>query len=513
MNWPATIANTLWVASSLPTALSFRRSLEQPDLVQERLLMKLVADSTDCAYGRKHHFSRIRSYEDFASSVPVVQYSDLEPWIERIQSGEGRILTSEPVTNLVPTSGSTGARKLIPFTRGLHHEFNQAIAPWIADLVRCRPGMLFGPAYWSISPASRPSEENLSGVHIGFADDADYLGGKLGRLVRAALVSPRRFEQGCDLETFRFETLFALLQAGDLRFISVWHPSFLTLLLDALPGHWDKLLSEIACTDPDRAQSLRRCDPHTPTAIWPKLCAVSCWGDGLAEIPMNELRARLPKVLIQPKGLLATEACITIPLEQHHPVAVQSHFFEFIDEGGRFRPLQELQMNDSFEVVVTTAGGLWRYRLGDRVRVDGYVGKTPSLRFLCRVGNVSDLFGEKLSEVFVACVIDELAAQELNAPKFAMLAPLRTSEGWCYRLYLEGKASANANDRLESLLLRNPHYGICRQLGQLGPAKISHVESRGYERFFARLVSAGMNLGDIKPSSLSTLDSWEKVFR
>src|SRR5215472_2128141 len=177
MNWPATIANSLWLASSLPAAARFRRSLKQPRLIQERLLMTLVAGNVGSAYGRRHEFGRIKTYKEFAENVPVVRYSDLAPWIERIQSGEQRVLTGGPVTHLVPTSGSSGARKLIPFNCGLQREFDQAVAPWIADLARQHPGVLFGPAYWSISPPPTRSEDSSSTVRIGFADDADYLGG------------------------------------------------------------------------------------------------------------------------------------------------------------------------------------------------------------------------------------------------------------------------------------------------------------------------------------------------
>jgi hypothetical protein len=232
----------------------------------------------------------------------------------------------------------------------------------------------------------------------------------------------------------------------------------------------------------------------------------------MAEQPMKELRNRLPQVFIQPKGLLATEACITIPFGCCHPIAIHSHFFEFIDVNGRCHRAHELRINESYEVVVTTGGGLWRYRLGDHVQVTGFVGKTPSLRFLGRVGNVSDLFGEKLSEVFVAEVIRDLTNSVAPEPKFAMLAPHRLPNGWCYRLYWEGTVPARASQLLEFMLLRNPQYGICRQLGQLEAARVHPVGPGSHERYVTRLVSQGMRLGDIKPMALSKLDSWAEVF-
>lgn len=513
MNWPAAIANSLWVASSLPENRRFRQALKQPDVTQERLLLRLVTENATTTYGRRYRFERIRTCADFAANVPVVDYSDLEPLIARIRSGEERVLTSEPVTHLIPTSGSSGTRKLIPFTRGLQHEFNRAVGTWIVDLARQHPGILLGPAYWSISPPPQLNRTGISKVPIGFSGDADYLGGNKSRLIRAALVFPHRLHPGCDLESFQFETLLALLRAPELRFISVWHPSFLTLLLDALPAHWEKLLTKIAALDSPRANGLLRCAPDAPKQIWPNLCVVSCWGDAMAESAMNGLRKRLPQVFIQPKGLLATEACVTIPFGPHHPVAISSHFFEFIDANGRFRRVHELQRDETYEVVVTTGGGLWRYRLGDRVQVKGLAESTPSLRFLERSGNVSDLFGEKISEEFAQKTIKALLNQDFSRCTFAMLAPSNQPDGWRYQLYFEGEPPLNAEDRLEMLLSENPHYAICRQLDQLKESRIKSVMSGAYERYVSRLTALGMRLGDIKPASLSKLDSWEGFFR
>src|SRR5262249_17538877 len=144
--------NCLWAASNLPVYLRFRRALREPQSAQRRKLRSLITQNGKTAFGKAHGFDGIRSYEDFTRHVPLSDYSDLELWIERIRRGEKNVLTSDLVTHLVPTSGSTGARKLIPFTSGLQREFNAAIGPWLVDLARRHPAFLGGPAYWSITP-------------------------------------------------------------------------------------------------------------------------------------------------------------------------------------------------------------------------------------------------------------------------------------------------------------------------------------------------------------------------
>jgi hypothetical protein len=512
MNWPATIANSLWVGSSLPAWVNFHRALNQPEEVQRSLLRRLLACNSDCAYGRAHGFGEIKSYEEFARRVPIVEYENVAPWVDRIRNGEPRVLTNERVTHLIPTSGSTGARKLIPFAAGLQREFNRAISPWIADLARQHSKILFGPAYWSITPAQKPAEAESSVVPIGFADDASYLGGAKGWLVRAAMVAPNELSNVHNLEEFRFQTLLCLLRQRDLRLISVWHPSFLTLLLDALRNHWNKILAELRRENSHRARELEHADPGQPASLWPHLSIISCWGDSHASLSLADLHCRFPNVFVQAKGLLATEAFVTIPFGGRYPVAVRSHFFEFVDEQGQVHLAHELREHETYEVVVTTAGGLWRYRMRDQIQVTGFFGKTPSLRFIGRNDNVSDLFGEKLSEAFVAKVIHEIMVGIDEKPRFVLLAPDEDVAGCRYTLYIEGAVPSNLAEAIDRALHRNPNYAHCRDLGQLQPVRVFSIVERGYEIFAGRLVREGKRLGDIKPISLCNSTGWSETF-
>jgi hypothetical protein len=531
MNLLASLANLAWLASNAPACRRFHAALRNPHEAQLKLLNDYTRQNACTDYGKTHRFVGIRNYQDFASQVPLVTYDDLEPWIERIHRGESNVLTCERVTHLVPTSGSTAARKLIPFTAGLQREFNRAIAPWIGELYSQFPSVAFGSAYWSVSPASLALPADESAVPVGFDDDTSYLGGARKRLLAAVTAVPASVRFLNDLETFRYVTLLCLLRRPDLRLISVWHPSFLTLLLEALHGHWDSLLADVesgrcsasiplhlsqafnARPMSARARQLRDCDAGMPQSIWPRLRVISCWGDAQAKIAFEALRVRWPQLFIQPKGLLATEAFVTIPFRDQSLLAVRSHFFEFIDAQGRACLADQLQEGGEYEVVVTTGGGLWRYRLGDTVRVTGFVGKTPSLAFIGRKGNMSDHFGEKLSEAFVCDVIQQLTSELRVQPVFAMLAPDHDSAGRLhYVLFLETDMLVDCAERLDALLRRNPHYDYCRKLGQLGPARTFHVPGGGYETFTAEEMRAGKKLGEIKPCLLSRKTGWLRRF-
>ena len=204
---------------------------------------------------------------------------------------------------------------------------------------------------------------------------------------------------------------------------------------------------------PHRADTLRRASPTDPHALWPHLRVVSCWSHGQAGIAATDLQRRLPHVSLQPKGLLATEAFVSIPFGKHHPIAVASHFLEFADEHGEPRLAHELRLGETYSVIVTTGGGLWRYRLGDSVKVEGFLAATPSLRFIGRGGSVSDLCGEKLAEAFVTRAIEAACASCGFAPRFAMLAPeAEATGGWSYTLFVEGHPPPALSERLEDEL-------------------------------------------------------------
>jgi hypothetical protein len=240
---------------------------------------------------------------------------------------------------------------------------------------------------------------------------------------------------------------------------------------------------------------------------------ISCWRDANAELAVADLQRRFPRAFIQRKGLLATEAFVSIPFSKSWPLAVRSHFFEFIDEQGSVHLASELREDETYEVVVTTAGGLCRYRLQDCVRVNGFVEKTPTLQFLGRKGNVSDRFGEKLSEAFVADVIKELTAGFQTPPRFALLAPDDDSSGCRYTLYAEAEIQMELAGRLDALLRRNPQYDWCRKVDQLRPPRLFGVSTGGYEALVAREMSNGKRLGDIKPRCLSLQSGWTTHFK
>lgn len=520
------LINGLWSLSAIRAENEFRRALEKPRETQERLLAGILGRNASTSYGRDNSFDRIRSIAEYRERVPLTSYDDYAGLIARIRRGERGVLTHDPVTRLVPSSGSAGARKLIPYTRSLHAEFQRGILPWVGALFRETPELRRGPAYWSVSP-SIPESDAEGTVPIGFEDDAYYLSAAMRRLVRQVQAVPPGVRQISDIETFRLVTLLFLLRARQLRLISVWHPSFLALLCRAMTEHFERLLRLIAdgfstaalppaenailaTKNRALAAELGRLDPRRPGTIWPQLRQISCWADGQAGGAARDLATWFPDVDIVPKGLIATEAFVSLPFRNAHPVAVCSHVFEFIDDSGNVFGVDELTQGGHYSVVVTTSGGLYRYQLHDLVRVDGFVGRTPSIVFVGKEDHVSDLVGEKLSEGFVASSLATLFGAAGMQPRFCLVAPERTAHAHRYTLFVSRDAQGlvGLGGELDRELRSNPHYDLARRLGQLEPPVVCIVRDAAHEIVLAHAAAAGKTLGNVKPSCLSSETGW-----
>ena len=233
-----------WLATNAGGCLRFRAALADPEKTQRAILLRYLQENAGTAFGQQHRFAEIRTVQQFQERVPMATYADFAPWIERIASGEPGVLTRSHVRTLELTSGSSAAAKRIPYTAAMQREIRRAVAPWVFDLYKDRPRLAMGCAYWSITPIAMDEERAEGPVKVGFEEDSEYLGGFWKRLVDSTLAVPGSVRFARDVDSFRYSTLRHLLRRRDLTVISVWHPSFLTLLMGALPRFWDDLVRD-----------------------------------------------------------------------------------------------------------------------------------------------------------------------------------------------------------------------------------------------------------------------------
>jgi len=513
--------HTGYAASLLPAWRRFAEAASDPSKAQLQKLQSIVRENQATSFGHAHKFAGITDLASFRSAVPISRFEAFEPWIERVAKGEPAVLTRAPVKMMERTSGSTSANKLVPFTAGLLSEVAASTHPWLFDLLRGIPALRTTRSYWSISPVGRRREKTAGGIPIGMEDDTEYFGPVARWILGSTMAVPQALARIDKLDRWRWETCRNLLSAGDLGLISVWSPTFITLLMEGIEREFDDLLETIPSA---RATEIRRARDRnrgelTGDVLWPRLALVSCWADGPSKAFLPQIQRWFPRTRLQPKGLLATEGVVSFPLlgVEGQVLSVAGHFLEFIDvDKPDAEPLlaHELRVDGFYSPVLTTSGGLYRYHLQDVVRCVGRWRGTPCVRFEGRLDCVSDIAGEKLDARVVGAAL-ELATSRVEGPwAFVMLAPEMGSPP-CYQLYVEASGDDAPIDALaaevEKVLRAGAHYDYCRKLGQLGPVRAIRVEA-GARALEWRRADEGGKLGDLKPSPLDRRTGWDRYF-
>ncbi|MCG6138577.1 MAG: GH3 auxin-responsive promoter family protein [Nostoc sp. LLA-1] len=490
----------------------FIQKLQNPLHTQTEKLKEIIYQNRHTKFGKKYQFNTITNYAEYASRVPIHQYAELAPYIQQIATGKTQVLYHETTVAFETTGGSTQGAKLIPYTATGLAAFQQAILPWIGDLLQQKPEIKLGRTYWAISPVTRQSNHTPSGMPIGLVSDAAYFGQELEDSILNLLAVPPEVAMTSDIQEWRYLTALYLLATEDLSFISVWSPTFLLQIIHEIQVNYENLIDDIATGKrtsflpplPQRAEVLKQATVNgviNTQKIWTKLALISCWTDAAAKAFINQLQDLFPHVLIQGKGLLATEGVVSIPLMGcSTPVlAINSSFYEFLDVNEQPRLCHQLITGEIYRVVITTHSGLYRYDLGDKVLVKDWFHATPLLEFVGRGGIISDLCGEKLTEEFVLSCLGKQHG-------FAMLVP-QIQPHPHYVLFLDADkydatSAINQGRQLDVALTANPQYQYARKLGQLEQLKTVRVKNP-LDTYINYALSRGQRLGDIKPPSLN----------
>src|SRR6266704_2222424 len=506
------LANLLWFLYSFGMSRRWKRATRDVSGTQAAVLKHILSENADSEFGREHHFAGVNSVELYQRAVPLRSYEEFQPYIERIADGQPQVLTAQRVLQFGLTSGSTQASKLIPYTKALVSEFQEGIDPWVYYLFRRFPRILLGKTYWSVTPIGERKSHTTGGIAIGFDDEQQYFSPLTRWVLNSIMAVPSQLAQLSDMEVFRYVTLRLLLQERLLSRVSVWNPSFLTLLLDPLPEWFSQLTGDIRqgtlavaakiepplrdnilshCnSNPRRAQELERLraawQGKAPTetdisgrtlyeAIWPEMRLISCWAHGNAALALPHLKAYFPHAAIQPKGLLATEAFISFPFSP---------------------PILHANKDD-----------------------------LSALSLLSQFfeSKVVDICGEKLNEDLVRTTVASLLEKHALHAEFWMMAPEWPPEGRpFYTLFIQFDDDTAFDEsqlgdiaqEIEEALQESYHYEYSRRLGQLDSCRLFVIAPQcdSYHTYLAVCTDLGQRLGDIKPAALHAYQGWSQRF-
>ncbi|XP_071499682.1 uncharacterized protein [Diadema antillarum] len=506
---------------------------KSPRQAQDRLLRHILLENGDTEYGRRYRLRDIKDREEFRARHPLTTYEHYRPFVEREINGERNIMTRKFQSSYVRTSGTTGHGKMIPHTDrfGLFVNYmdilyatarmecpklgiyNKQLYHYVAPVVSAtKNGVLVESImtiredtrlYYTTPPAGfhihsyevanyihllfALSDENLGSIFVVFLSTLESLMKQLEQWWEDIVhdIEYGTIREELDLPDDIRSALTAELPGGDRQRALELRQQIVVGLDNILPRVWPKLRVIISADS---------------TGIWPKI---------------REKYAR--DITLVSNGYGSSESIfmgISIWAWDERPDLLftpTTNFFEFIklQNTHESQPetlfLDELEIGQEYEVVITQACGLYRYRLGDIIRVTGFHDNCPSFQFLYRLGLILNLRYEKIDQgvalqAFQAAVdrlpgrvkLTEFAAAESTLlsetctvferdelmPYYLIFMELEFQSG--YELYEEITQELNAMLDQE-LRDRNSDYDRLRREGAIAPPRVHLVQPGAFE--------------------------------
>jgi hypothetical protein len=225
---------------------------------------------------------------------------------------------------------------------------------------------------------------------------------------------------------------------------------------------------------------------------------------------------------------VASEGVLAVPLAGQCGGGVPAtsiQFYEFIPEEQleEQQPetllAHELENGRCYGLVLTTAAGLYRYSIGDVVRVMGFEGTTPKIEFQHRAGATSSLTGEKLTEAQVTGAVAAAAAGlGLELESFTALPEPEPFPHYVLLAEFRGTADAGTLAAFrqafdDQLARHNGEYESKRESLRLGAPELWHVEPGSYAAWKRRRIESGASADQVKPKHLSRDSAFKDEFR
>lgn len=331
-------------------------------------------------YGEAHRFSSLHTPQAWRNEVPLVEYDELLPWIEKAMDGASDQLWPGQANWFAKSSGTTSTRsKFIPVTHESLHRNHYASGQDLLAL------------YQRWEPQSRLFEGKslrLSG-HLNGHPNSLISCGDLSAILTKNLPSWASWRSCPNLEVALLEdwdekinrTLEQALQENVTSLFGV--PSWLLVLLRrAKETTGANNLYEIWPNMELFAHGAMNFSPYQASfeALFPgnRLRTLESYNATEGYFAVQDLPGDLGMALLPHRGIYFE----FIPMSAYRGVDSQAV------------GLEEVELGETYAVVISTPGGLWRYMPGDTVRFTSL--RPYRIAFAGRTRLFINAFGEEL---------------------------------------------------------------------------------------------------------------------
>ncbi|MGE6394497.1 GH3 auxin-responsive promoter family protein [Chryseobacterium scophthalmum] len=460
-------AALIWAKKHVQKAEEFKKNAEKN---QEELLLSLLNTAKKTLFGRTYDFENIKSVKDFQEKVPVADYEDLKPYIEKVKRGQKDILWIETPEYFAKTSGTTSGSKYIPISK---------------------EGM----------PFQVKGAQSALFHYIAKKNNADFVGGKM-----IFLQGSPELEEVFGVKTGRLSGIVAhhipnYLQKNRL-------PSWETNMMEDWEAKVDKIVEE---TEKENMTLISGIPPwlimyfekliekngKKIKQIFPNLQLIVTGGVNYEPYreKMEELlggKVDIVQTFPASEGFFAFQDDYTkegLLLLTNHGI-----FYEFIPLEQYGKPdaqrltLKDIELNKDYALILTTNSGLWAYSIGDVVR---FIDKNPHRILVSgRTKHFTSAFGEHVIafevEEAIKATVEKFPAQ---ITEFHLAPEVNPEEGLAYHeWFIEFEKEPEnldvfKNELDDQLRKRNTYYDDLISGNILQKLHISKLQKNAFQEY------------------------------
>lgn len=444
-----------------------KKGMETAVQDQQSIFLSLIKNAGKTEFGKEHNFPSIKTYEDFVKNVPIRDYEDFKPYIERIKEGKHNVLWKGQPIYFAKTSGTTSGVKYIPISKdSIDNHINtarNALLCYMAETgnTKFADGKL-------IFLSGSPELERIGGVPTG------RLSGIVNHHVPKYLRSNQlpSYETNCIEEwEEKLDKIVEETIKQNMTLIS-GIPPWMQMYFDRLEEKSGKKIGELFPEFSVMVQGGVNFEPYKSKLFE----SIGRKVDTIELFPASEGFFAFQDSQKAEGLLLNTNSGI---------------FFEFVPAAEIFNDnptrlqLKDVKAGENYALIISNNAGLWAYNIGDTVK---FVSTNPYRLIVSgRTKHYISAFGEHvIGEEVEASLLKAAAEEKVHITEFTVAPMIAKNDGKSYHEWFiefentPADMAAFAKKVDDNLRLKNVYYDDLIGGNILDQLHISPVKKNGF---------------------------------
>ena len=444
---------------------------QEPEKSQDEVLKDLLAGVKSTLFGKDHHLQDVNSYEEFRQAVPIRDYEDLKPYVNRIIGGKSDVLWPGKPAYFAKTSGTTSGAKYIPITKeSIPNHINSArnaLLSYVHDTGNS--AFLDGKL---IFLSGSPTLEEKGGIPLG------RLSGLVNHHVPQYLRTNQMpsYETNCieDWETKLGRIVDETINQNMTLISGI--PPWVQMYFDWLIERTGKPIKDIF---PNFSVFVHGGVNYTPyrqkmlESIGKPIDSIETYPASEGFIAYQDSQSAEGLLMLLNSGIFFE----FIPTD------------EFFDENPTRLSIHDVEVGKNYALIINSNAGLWGYSIGDTVK---FVSKYPHRLIVSdRIKHFISAFGEHVIGEEVEKAMNHALAQfpEAEVVEFTVAPQVNPSEGlplheW-YVEFTQPPADISAFSQIidQQLQRLNPYYDDLITGSILRPLEVRSLQKDGFRQY------------------------------